>query len=353
MRFVVTVSGMTTTGTVIAAIAAGAGFDAAGNPTLASTSIDNVVTYNQPGITAVGAGAGFEPRVNVFDGLTNALKFSFLAYEAHFLGGVSVAVGDVNNDGTDDIITGAGFLGGPHVKVFDGKTATMIHSFYAYTSDFVGGVSVAAGDVNNDGIVDIITGAGLTGGPHVKVFNGMTLAEIHSFFAYALNHTGGISVASGDVNNDGVDDIITGASLQGGSQVKIFDGTTAVEFQQTINAYQAMFADGIYVAAVDLNNDGFDDIIVGPGVSSPERVRFFNGQTFNELQNITPYAADFTGGIRVAAGDPDQDGRVNVVTGPGPTGGPHVKKFDGVTLAEESFFAFDTKMTNGIFVAVS
>jgi hypothetical protein len=73
---------------------------------------------------------------------------SFFAYTPTFRGGVRVAVGDVNNDGQTDIITGAGPGGGPHVKVFDGQSNALLRSFLAYDPAFRGGVYVAAGDIN-------------------------------------------------------------------------------------------------------------------------------------------------------------------------------------------------------------
>ena len=48
---------------------------------------------------------------------------------------------------------------------------------------FLGGVSVTLGDVNGDGVADVIAGAGPGGAPHVKVFNGTDLSELASFFA--------------------------------------------------------------------------------------------------------------------------------------------------------------------------
>src|SRR5439155_13300663 len=115
-----------------------------------------------------GAGAGGGPHVEVFDGMTGALVRSFFAYDTAFRGGVTVAAADVNGDGTDDIITGAGPGGGPHVKVFDGASGALLASFFAYDAAFRGGVFVAGGDVDGDGRADIITGAGKGGGPHVK-----------------------------------------------------------------------------------------------------------------------------------------------------------------------------------------
>src|SRR5919202_1074403 len=163
-----------------------------------------------------GAGAGGGPHVEQFDGKTLALKQSFYAYDPAFGGGVRVAGGDVNGDGTPDIITGAGAGGGPHVEAFDGKSGVVIRSFYAYDPGFGGGVYVGAGDINGDGADDIITGAGAGGGPHVEVFDGRSGAILRSFFAYAAGFTGGVRVAGGDVNGDGTPDILTGAGPGGG-----------------------------------------------------------------------------------------------------------------------------------------
>src|SRR5262249_17446018 len=151
------------------------------------------------------------PEVKVFDAKTGTLKFDFMAYDPHFLGGVRVALGDVNGDGVPDIITAAGTTGGPEVKVFDGVTGKKIQDFMAYNSRFTGGVFVAAGDINSDGFADIITGADAGGGPEVRVFSGLTHAVLRDFYAYSPYFNGGVRVAAGDVNHDGVIDIITGA----------------------------------------------------------------------------------------------------------------------------------------------
>src|SRR4051794_6293575 len=67
-------------------------------------------------------------------------------------------------------VSGAGPGGGPHVRAWDGNFQD-VASFYAYDSQFHGGVDVAVGDVSGDGVEDIITGAGPGGGPHVRVFS--------------------------------------------------------------------------------------------------------------------------------------------------------------------------------------
>ena len=192
-------------------------------------------------ITGTDSGSS---HVKVFDGLTGSESSSFFAYSG-FTGGVRVGTGDLNGDGFADIITGAGpGASGGHVKVFDGLTGAQIRSFFAYPS-FTGGVFVSGGDVNGDGFADIITGTD-AGSSHVKVFDGLTGSEIRSFFAYS-GFTGGVRVGTGDLNGDGFADIITGAGPgASGGHVKVFDGLTGAEIRSFF-AYPS-FAGGVFVA---------------------------------------------------------------------------------------------------------
>ena len=81
-----------------------------------------------------------------------------MAYNPAFFGGVRVALGDVNGDGVRDIITAPGPGGGPHVRIWNGVDLTEMGGFFAYNPAFAGGVYVAAGDVDGDGRADIVTG---------------------------------------------------------------------------------------------------------------------------------------------------------------------------------------------------
>src|SRR5262249_12117715 len=161
-------------------------------------------------------------------GVDGSFIGEFFAYDAAFTGGVYVAVGDVNGDGYADIITGAGEGGGPHVRVFSGKTLKEIASFFAFEPTFRGGVRVAVGDFNGDGLADIVTGAGPGGGPLVEIFDSKTWTAIRGLYAYDVGFSGGVYVAAGDVNGNGQTDIIPGAGEGGGPRLRVFDGDTLV-----------------------------------------------------------------------------------------------------------------------------
>lgn len=297
----------------------------------------------------VGADAGGGPHVIVYD-QTGAVQFSFYAYAANFKGGVRVAAGDVTGDGVPDIVTAAGPGGGPHVKVFDGVTGTEVRSFFAYVSTFTGGVFVAAADVDNDGFADIITGADAGGGPHVQVFSGKDNSVLYSFFVYDASFRGGVRVAGGDVDGDHKADIITGAGAGGGPHVKVFSGDNGV-ILRTFFAFDPSFLGGVYVSAADINNDSKADLIVGAGAGSNPTVKVFNGTTLATLKSFDAYAASFAGGVRVGVADANGDGRLDLLTGAGPGGGPHVQAFDTTSFSSiRSFYAFDPGFLGGVNV---
>jgi len=288
----------------------------------------------------------------VYDAIGH-LKFTLTPYGTDFRGGVRVATGDINGDGTPDIITGAGPGGGPLVRVFSGVDGTPLRTFYAYDAGFPGGIFVAVGDVNGDGRADIVIGAGAGGGPHVEAFSGVNNALLKSFYAYDLGYRGGVVVAAGDTNGDGKADIVTGTGPGGGPHVVVYSGTTNNAVLKSFMAYDAGFTGGVWVAAGDVNGDGKADIITGPGAGMAPLVKAFSGAGTDAalLRSFQAYTPNVTGGVRVAAGDLTGDHVADIITGPGPGGGPHVKAFDGVDLTVRlELMAFDPTYLGGVFV---
>lgn len=257
--------------------------------------------------------------------------YSFFAYGAGFSGGVSVAGGDVDADGYADIITGAGPGGGPHVKVFSGKTGGEIRSFYAFDSTFRGGVNVATGNVSREITAsptapertDIVVGSGPGMTATAIAFDGPTASPVFLLKPFGL-FSGGVSVAVGDTNADGFDDIITGAGPGGGPHVVAYDGnsltflpnvslpfgTTGFIFDATLFtrdsffAFDSTFRGGVRVAASELTGDNRDDIITGAGPGGTPQLRAFNRLTntaeFDVLKfGFTPGTAEYTSGVTV------------------------------------------------------
>ena len=146
-----------------------------------------------------GSASGAPPLVRAYHADTGELAYERSPFDAGFTGGIRVAAGDINHDGTPDLIAAAGPGAGPHVRIFDGRTGDQIQgplgSFYAYDPGFTGGVYVASGDVDGDSWADLITAAGAGGGPHIKVFSGQTGLLLDSFYAYAPDFSGGATVA--------------------------------------------------------------------------------------------------------------------------------------------------------------
>ena len=308
-----------------------------------------VRTLSAGGLVAVGAGPGGSPHVKGYDP-AGGVVFSFLAYDPAFGGGVSVATGDVTGDGVADIVTAALAGGGPHVKVFDGVTGAEVRSFLAYAPGFAGGVSVGVADLDGDGFADIVTGAGAGGGPHVKVFSGKTGAEVRSFFAYDPAFAGGVNVAAAGGR------IVTGAGAGGGPHVKVFDWSSG-QVVHSFLAFGDAFGGGVSVAAGDLTGDGVPNVVAAAGAGGGPHVRVFDGATGTPAASFYAYDPAFGGGVSVAASDMDGDGVAELLTGAGPGGTPHVRawRLAGDTAtpfggALGSFTAFDTAFHGGVDV---
>jgi Big-like domain-containing protein/FG-GAP repeat protein len=297
-----------------------------------------------------GAGPRGGPHVRSFTRALGATTPAYYAYNTEFRGGIFVASGDVTGDGHADSITGAGAGGGPDVRVVDGITGQLVRRFYAYNPEFRGGVSVAAGDLNGDRRADIITGAGPGGGPHVKVFDGATGEVLGSFYAYEKDFRGGVFVAAGDVNADFFTDVITGGGPGPTKSVKVFNPQTG-KVLRSITAYPS-FRGGVTVASGDVNADGYDDVITGAGPGGGPHVKAFDGNTGAQIRSFYAYNVEFRGGVFVAAGDVSIDSNDDIITGAGAGGGPHVKVFDGNTGATiRSFFAYNPEFRGGVRVA--
>ncbi len=179
-------------------------------------------------------------------------------YGTQYANGVTLAVGDLDGDGKPEIVTGTGPGGGPHVRIFKAD-GTPIGGFFAYDPRFRGGVNVAAGDLYGTGRPVIVTGEGPGGGPEVRVFSRFGKVLHPGFFAYDPRFRGGVNVAVGDVNGDGNMEIITGAGPGGGPHVRIFNRYGAA-LGKGFFAGDPSSRTGVRVAVTDTDGDGTPEI---------------------------------------------------------------------------------------------
>ncbi|MCI0681011.1 MAG: FG-GAP-like repeat-containing protein [Gemmataceae bacterium] len=325
------------------------------DPTSGNNSATATTHVAQVSFIAVGAAQG--SRVTVYNS-AGARVVSFLAFGANFAGGVRVAVGDVNGDGVSDIIVAAGPSAGPHVKVIDGTRlgglspsrtvpgAALLSSFFAYQKGFTGGVSVAAGDVNGDGRDDIITGQGSGAGrvrvidaarSHLRLRDGRIspAALLGAFLPYRPGFRGGVVVAAGDVNGDDRADVLVGPA-SGPAPIRIVDGAGLAQFQPaaligSFFVYPPDSNNGVSLATGFVNGDNRADIIIGGGAGQQPSVRVIDGTRIDFVDaqgRITPHASlanrlifarAFRDGVHVGALDLDGDGLAEVLAGSGPT----------------------------------
>jgi hypothetical protein len=291
---------------------------------------------------------------------------SFAAYFDQFPGGVFVACGDVTGDGYPEVVTGADIGGDAHVEAFQIAPGTFqptrLASFYANEPPaFVGGVRVAIGDVDGDGMGDIVTGAGASDGPIVKVFSlAGGLHEIAGFDAYTPSFNGGVFVASCDMNNDGRAEIITGVGRRdGGPHVRVLSlAGGAVTELVSFQAYFDQFPGGVFVACGDLTGDGINEIVTGADVGGDAHARDFTMVSGALTAGSSFYAyppPDFPGGVRVAAGDVDGDGVADIITGLGTAGPPLVRVIrrspNGGVTEMFSFYPYPATFNGGVYVA--
>ena len=305
--------------------------------------IDDLI-IGAPGASTKGAAAGDSyvlfgaARVNggfssVFlSGLDGVKGFAINGVAAGDKTGTSVsAIGDVNNDGIDDLLMGAptaspsGTDSGISYVLFGGADINSSFSSLFLSGldsakgfgltgvaagDFSGSTVSAAGDINNDGIDDLILGApsanpsgAASGKSHVLFggenigggFNFLFLAGLDATLGFALDGVAagdrsGTSVSSAcDINNDGIDDLIIGApgarpngAASGKSFVLFGASNVSLGFNSLflsgLNGTNGFGTNGVSAGdqtgfsvscAGDINDDGIDDLIIGAPGASP------------------------------------------------------------------------------------
>jgi hypothetical protein len=356
----------------------------------ATATVTVNVTGNVRNTYAVASGPGVASQVQVYDSASGLLKFTLNPFEAAFTGGVRVTTADLNRDGTDDVIVGAGNGGGPIVAMFDGANGTSLGQFFAFEPTFRGGIEVAAGNFNGNGN-ELAVGAGIGGGPRISIFNfqfGLAAPiSTASFFAYESTQRNGVHIAAGDLDNSGLDKLISGAGPGGGPAIKVygaaqlFSGNSEIPAESAFFAFDSTTRTGVHVAVGQFRGDGRGDIVAGTGGGGGV-VRIFDGRSNAQIRalnipsdgsissltltgnsgnlvgvgspnGLSPSGGGSlfgSGGAQVAVTDRNGDGRSDIIVG-SLSGQPRVRIYDGNSLTEISnFLAFNNSFSGGVWV---
>ncbi len=260
--------------------------------------------------------------------------------------GSSVVSGDLDADGVPEIIAGSppGVRAQVTVYALDG---TLIRRIYPYGAGVKTGVNVAVGDVAGDGLPQIVVAPRRGVGPRVLLFNADGRQLTPGFWAYAKKFGSGVNIAVGNLLGEGREEIVTGVGPEGRPHLSILrnDGTR----RRNIFPYDLSMRNGLAVTTVDFDGNGLYEVVVAPqrGVADIEVVDPLSGtvrSTFRAFGN-------FRGGVSVAGFRADAAARL--VVGAGRGGGPDIKVYDPVTgqLVGNHFFAFDASWRGGVTVA--
>jgi murein DD-endopeptidase MepM/ murein hydrolase activator NlpD len=206
--------------------------------------------------------------------------------------GGNIAVGNFDTDSRLEFATAPRRGGGPHVRLFDDNRNAMPVGFYAYQRDYPGGLDIAAGDLNGDGRDEIITGAGPGGTSHVRTFHADGTSYGVEFLAYPEGFKGGVFVAAADLDGDRKAEIITGAGAGGSAHVRVW--SAAGQLRNEWLAYDRAFLGGVDVAAAR------GAVVTAPGEGGGPHVKVW-GPTGQSISNFFAYDTNFRGGLRISA----------------------------------------------------
>jgi len=243
----------------------------------------------------------------IFNNKGGTVRSGFFSYEDKFKGGSQVVIRDIDHDDLDEYIVAEK----NKIMVFD-DSGVKLREFYPYTEKYTGSINFNVGDINGNGFLEIVTGTGVGAGPQVRIFNIDGRLVNPGFFAYEKHLRGGVHIAIGDLNNDNFYEIIVGSGEGGGPHVRVFaqDGRL---LNPGFFAYDKSWRTGVNISVGDINGDGKDDIVTGPGQGGEPQIRAFNEKGEQIITPFYAFADYLRDGVRVGVTDLDGDKKAEII----------------------------------------
>jgi hypothetical protein len=274
-------------------------------------------------------GTRYVAQLCVWNGATMALENSQSWYWTGTTYVWAVAVGDVDGDGQVEIVTGGSFYDGTRnvAQLIEwtgsGLAVERLTSWYWTGNTEI--QSVAIGDTDADGQIEIVTGGNFYDGSRTVAqlieWKGSTLAVDRLTTWYWTGNTNLRSIAIGDVDTDGKVEVVSGGYYYDGTrnvaQLVVWSGSSLVA--ERIQTWYWTSNTAIFsIALGDVDRDGVVEIVTGGGFNDGSRVNsqfvVWNGKTLSAENVKSWYWTGNTQVWSVAIGDVDYDGAVEIVT---------------------------------------
>ena len=251
-------------------------------------------------------------RVRALDATTGAVVLTLVPFIGVPTAHLAVAVGDVDGNGRTDVVTASSTADGVQVRAFD-RGGAALATFYARDPALTTVSTVAAADLDGDGRAEIVLGIGPTSGePRIAVFDGVG-RQLAGFAYDEPFFYGGVRVAFGDVLGGARPEVVAAPGPGRPAEIRVFDP----EYDYDRNLLRSFFpfgrefGGGLRVAAADTHGDRHAEIVVAPDAGTEPRVKVLDADG-RELASFLAFEPEYRGGVRLAAGDLDADGRAEI-----------------------------------------
>lgn len=277
------------------------------------------------------AGGNNAGRCYVYSGATGALLYMVTGDVPNGeLGLAMAAVGDLNGDGVEDIAFGAPFAStgsAPgYVLVVNGTNGQVLWRFNSTAVTFAGYAVGPAGDLNGDGVPDVLIAApgrspgGIPQSGTVFVASGVDGTLFAAVNGDVASATFGAGVSSiGDLNGDQIPDFAVGSSAEAGGRIRVYSGADGNLLYPALSTPNGGTLGQFWIFPTgDMDGDGLPDIFAadinnGTGGANRGQAYLFSGATGNRIRTFNGESAGDQFGMGRPIADVNGDGKTDLV----------------------------------------